>query len=162
MKQHHLTIAYDILEPADLMPAEEEVLFHALEAAKSAYAPYSQFHVGAAVKLDNGTILTGNNQENSAFPSGLCAERVLLFYLSSQNLLDQIEVMAIRVYSPHKRIHQPAFPCGACRDVIKECQLRRRKPWTLLLQGEAGPIIRFHNPLEALFPFPFLLENNSD
>lgn len=161
MKQNRFTIIYDILESSDLSSVEEEVLYHALEAAKAAYAPYSQFYVGAAARLTNGVIITGNNQENSAFPSGLCAERVLLFHLSSQNLLDQIELMAIRAFSPQRKINQPAFPCGACRDVIKECQLRRRKPWPLLLQGETGPIIRFLNPLEALFPFPFFLEDGS-
>jgi len=160
MKCYHLTIEYEVLDPGDLTRAEEEVLYHALEAARNAYAPYSQFYVGAAARLEGGTIVTANNQENSAFPSGLCAERVLLFYLGSQNLLDALEVMAIRAFSPLAKWEQSAFPCGACRDVIKECQLRRRKPWTLLLQGESGPIIRLKNPLEALFPFPFLFKGN--
>ena len=92
----------------------------AVEAVKNAYAPYSKFHVGSSVLLKSGKIITGSNQENAAFPSGLCAERVALFHASHQYPNDPIQAIAIATHSEKDNKSTPIFPCGSCRQVILE------------------------------------------
>lgn len=107
----------------------------AVEAAGSAYAPYSNFKVGAAALLSGGLVIKGSNQENAAYPSGLCAERVALFFANSQYPERAVEVIALTAVSNGKQVDYPVPPCGACRQVLAETQLRFKNALKLILFG---------------------------
>lgn len=107
----------------------------AIEAAKNAYAPYSGFMVGAALRLVNGEIITGNNQENAAYPSGLCAERVAIFWAGSQYNDIPAQSMAIAAFKDGIMTEEPITPCGACRQVIAEYEHRFNTSYSLILLG---------------------------
>jgi len=123
---------------SELEPDNRDLINLAREAASRAYAPYSRFRVGAALRLDNGKIITGNNQENAAYPSGLCAERVALFAASSQYPGAKVEIIAIAVDTDNHSVIQPASPCGACRQVMAETEHRQGKPIRVIFTGETG------------------------
>ena len=108
----------------------------AKEQVLNAYAPYSCFHVGAAVLLENGEIVTGSNQENSAYPSGLCAERVTMFYANAQFPNVPAKVIAIAAYTNGDFVDEPITPCGACRQSLLETEVRFEKDITILLYGK--------------------------
>jgi len=108
---------------------------------KSAYAPYSKFHVGAAILLDDGTIVKGNNQENVAYPSGLCAERVALFYASSSFPGKKILKIAISAMSEEFEVDYPITPCGACRQALLEYENNHESDIEVLLAGQSGKVI---------------------
>ena len=148
-------IAYEELDSAtDLNPAENTTWQAAREATDHAYAPYSGFQVGAALLLADGTVFRGTNQENAAYPSGLCAERTALFGLAAaQPGHAPIVGMAVAA-RPAKGDFGPALPCGACRQVMLEYETRQGQAIPLLLPGRAGTILRF-NSLAALIPFNF-------
>ncbi len=112
-----------------------DLIVKAEEASKNAYAPYSDFYVGAAILLENGHIITGNNQENAAYPSGLCAERVALFYANAQYPTTKIKTIAIFASSKDAATIEPVTPCGGCRQVILESQFRQKEPIELILVG---------------------------
>ena len=138
----------------DLTPAEQTTWQAARDATNHAYAPYSGFHVGAALLLADGTIFRGTNQENAAYPSGLCAERTALFGLAAaQPGHSPIVGMAV-VARPSDGDFGPALPCGACRQVMLEYETRQNQPIPLLLPGRDGTILRF-STLSALMPFSF-------
>jgi cytidine deaminase len=149
-----LIIAYqEFTGIADLSAAEAELPAHALRAARLAYAPYSGFEVGAAISLNNNQILTANNQENAAYPSGICAERNVLFYAGAQGLAGQITHLAIRAIK-----HQtPVIPCGACLQVMLEIEKRANRKLIILTQGLSGAILRFEGVEGVLLPFTFQL-----
>ena len=111
-------IEYDAVEK--LPSADKKLIVIAKKAAETAYAPYSEFHVGAAVMLENGVCIKGNNQENVAYPSGLCAERVAVFAASSQYPGVAIKTIAISAKSKKFKVCGPVTPCGACRQVLAE------------------------------------------
>jgi cytidine deaminase len=117
-----------------------ELLDIAHEAAKHAYAPYSHFKVGAAVLLKNGHIISGNNQENAVFPSGLCAERVALFYAAAQFPESPIAKIAITAIGGEKEVRQPVPPCGSCRQSLLEYELKFDEPIELIMAGEKGEV----------------------
>ena len=133
-----------------------------LEAARisteRAYAPYSKFKVGAAVLLANGDVIQGNNQENAAYPSGLCAERVALFYASSLFPNMEIESMAITAHSEDVAIDYPVAPCGSCRQVMTEYESKQKKDIRVILQGEKGDIYII-KCVRDLLPFAFTQED---
>ncbi len=109
----------------DELPADETALLEkARQAAQKSYSPYSGFKVGAAVLLQNGEIITGNNQENAAYPSGLCAERTAIFWANSQYPDVAITKIAITAFKNGKTIPNPVSPCGACRQVMIETETR--------------------------------------
>lgn len=144
---------FDYLEvPNDRLCEEDQVLLnHALEAARSAYAPYSEFHVGAAVRLSDGTVITGSNQENAAYPSGTCAERTALFYANASHPgVPVAEIAIIALY--HGQVQQKISPCGSCRQVMAEVSDRYR-PYRVLLGGKDRTIILEDN--RVLLPFTF-------
>ena len=144
---------YDTME--ELQAKDAELMQIAHEAAKNAYAPYSKFQVGAAVRLANGEVVTGNNIENAAYPSGLCAERVALFAAMARYPGVAIEALAVTGYSPTKLIDEPVAPCGACRQVMVEVEQTSKRPLRVLSQGMTGPIM-FFDGIESLMPFIFL------
>lgn len=137
---------------SDLIEAESSLCLAALEACKNAYAPYSSFHVGAAVLLEDNTVVTGNNQENIAYPSGVCAERTALYYANAQ--YPGLKVKAIAIAAVHDG-NQVEFisPCGACRQVMAEAEARFGQPIAVLLYGRNE--IRRFSSLRDLLPFSF-------
>lgn len=138
-----------------LCPAERSLVEAAREALLGAYAPYSHFRVGAAVRLADGSIVTGSNQENAAYPSGLCAERVALFAAMSQHPGATIEALAIAAADEHGPVAQPVTPCGACRQVMMEYRARQRAPFSVTLVGRDNT---WHiNDVADLLPLAFQL-----
>ncbi len=148
-------ITYEELDSAtDLTPDEQATWQAARDATAKAYAPYSGFHVGAALLLADGSVFRGTNQENAAYPSGLCAERTALFGLAaSQPEHAPIVGMAVAA-RPTDGDFGPALPCGACRQVMLEYETRQGQPIPLLLPSRTGTILRFSS-LAALMPFNF-------
>jgi len=119
----------------ELNSEEKKMIEAAKDAAKKAYAPYSNFQVGAAAFLENGTIITGNNQENVAYPSGLCAERTAVFYANAQYPDQAVQLLAIAAFFKGEFLEMPITPCGACRQVLMETENLFGKPINLLLYG---------------------------
>lgn len=156
MARKELNIQYEQFEQeADLAPDEQALLRAAMEATDGAFAPFSDFYVGAAVALDDGSIWTGNNQENASFPAGTCAERSVLFYLGSQQKGKHIRKIAVRARSLRKAISAPVMPCGVCRQVMLEYEQMAAQELVILCQGAAGQIIRFTGVGRSLMPFAF-------
>lgn len=159
MKTKVLTINYSETDQAsDLEHADRLLLESASEAAKHAYAPYSGFRVGAALRLANNQIIQGNNQENAAYPSGLCAERVAIFGASALNPGIVIESIAIIVNTDSRKVVNPVPPCGACRQVIAEYENRQNKKIRIIFAGETGKIIQVDG-IESLLPMSFNSNN---
>ena len=119
----------------ELEASKQQLINKAKEQVLKAYAPYSEFHVGAAVELENGEIFAGSNQENSAYPSGLCAERVAIFFANAQFPNVAVKTLAIAAYTNGKFLEEPVTPCGSCRQVLLETEQRFEKEITILLYG---------------------------
>ena len=136
MKDLTITSVIKVYEYDELNDADRALLDDAIEATRRSYAPYSHFSVGAAALLANGVIVTGTNQENAAFPSGLCAERTTLFYANSQYPDQPVVTLAIAARTEKDFIDQPIPPCGACRQVILETEKRYKQPIRILLYGK--------------------------
>lgn len=124
-----------ILQFEELNASQQSLIEQAKMQVRNAYAPYSKFHVGAAVELANGKIFAGNNQENAAYPSGLCAERVALFYANAQFPTIAVNTIAIAAYTNGEFLEDPISPCGACRQVLLETEVRFGQNIDLLLYG---------------------------
>ncbi|CAG0971189.1 MAG: cytidine deaminase [Bacteroidetes bacterium] len=139
---------------SELQEIEKSLVLLAKNAAENAYAPYSKFKVGCAVLLDNGSIITGNNQENMAYPSGLCAERVALF--SAIALHPDKKIISLAVVSASKELNKNDVfsPCGACRQVMLEYEQKQNSPIIVLMQQADKKIIKFHSA-SILLPFSF-------
>lgn len=141
MKQISLSLQYLVYENQEELPEQDlELLNSATNAINAAYAPYSAYKVGAAVRLQNSRIVTGNNQENVAYPSGLCAERVALFYAMSQFPDSEVTAIAITAKAEEFKILEPVAPCGACRQVIAEAEHRFGNKIRIIMRGENGKI----------------------
>lgn len=128
-------VVYEYSSPKELSNKDRELVMAAREASDRAYSPYSGFSVGAAALLTNGEIITGNNQENVAYPSGLCAERVTLFYANSKFPNEAVVTLAITAKNKNGLVAQPVKPCGACRQVILETEERFGAPIKVILDG---------------------------
>ena len=140
------------------LPEEDQALVNAArEAAKSAYAPYSGFYVGAALKLENGEIVKGNNQENAAFPTGLCAERVALFYANATYPNASVKSIAVTASSHNEILDGPVRPCGSCRQALSEAEVRFSKPIKVILDGKKK--IQVFEGVDSLLPFAFKPES---
>lgn len=138
---HTLTIAYTEISGSNNLDADDkELLNEAWIASDSAYAPYSHFNVGAALRLSNGLIFKGNNQENSAYPSGLCAERVAVFAASASCPGIPIKTIAVVAKTDVFDLSSPVTPCGACRQVFAEYEMLSGKPIKIILQGNSEKI----------------------
>lgn len=156
MKQDQLIIPYQIAKSEnELTPEDQELLHTAKKAAQNAYAPYSHFKVGAAARLQNGEIVIGNNQENAAYPSGLCAERTTLFSANARFPEVPIVTLAVTALGNKDVISEPVPPCGACRQVMTEYENLSGKPMRVILQGSTGDIVIFDSA-KNLLPFSFL------
>jgi cytidine deaminase len=141
----------------ELSSKEQELLVRARNIADSAYAPYSQFYVGAALLLKNGEIITGNNQENVAYPSGLCAERVAIYAAGAHFPEVPIEAIAVTCKSKTFDVNEPLSPCGACRQAIAEYEMRYKSNIKIILAGETGKI-RVVKSISDLLPLMFKAE----
>ena len=141
-------------ELSELSADEQLLLAQATEAMQRAYAPYSGFRVGAAIVLENGVIVQGNNQENMAYPSGLCAERVAFFHAGAMYPGERIHKLAITAGSDQFPSERPIAPCGACRQSMLEYELNQGQPITLLMRGLKGRIYRVKG-IQSLLPLYF-------
>ncbi len=155
MKKLELKIAFTEFENEKELSVQEQVLIQkARHACNMAYAPYSDFYVGAALLLGNGVIVTGNNQENVAFPSGLCAERVAIFYAGAQYPNITVKTIAITCKSKSFHVGEPLSPCGACRQAMSEYEILQKSNIRVILIGETGKI-RVVDSIADLLPFMF-------
>ena len=143
---------YDSLE--ELLPEIQFLMGKAAEAREKAYAPYSNFQVGTALLLDNNEIITGSNQENASYPSGLCAERTAIYYANSQYPNAKILRMAITAGSKNNKTTSPIPPCGACRQAIAEYEVKQDTPIEIYFMGEVGKVAK-SNSLSNLLPLIF-------
>jgi len=135
MTEKTIETKVSILSFNELNPAQKALIDKAKEQVSKAYAPYSNFHVGAAVELENGEIFAGSNQENSAYPSGLCAERVAMFYANAQFPDVAVKTIAIAAFTDGNFLPEPITPCGSCRQVLLESEMRFEKNIKVLLYG---------------------------
>lgn len=158
MKKRELKISYTEYENvSELGLGDRSLLEKAAVAAGSAYAPYSNFYVGAAVLLKNGQVVTGNNQENVAYPSGLCAERVAIYAAGAQYPDTAIEAIAVTCRAKGFEVTEPLSPCGACRQAIAEYENRHQSKIRIILAGEKGPVLSVDS-MSDLLPFMFMEE----
>lgn len=146
---------YDNIE--ELASHDQALLNDAIKIAHTAYAPYSNFKVGAAILLKNGEIVIGNNQENIAYPSGLCAERVAIFHAGATHPNEPISTIAIYAESETMPVDTPITPCGACRQVIMEYRQKQSTPIRVILKPQKGKIWIFECVTDLL-PFAFDLK----
>jgi len=156
-KINHSFVVTEYESRDELTSVDNMLLQKAIEAVDNAYAPYSTFYVGAAALLENGEIVIGNNQENAAYPSGLCAERVALFYASS--IFPDVPVKAIAITAKAKNftITEPVAPCGACRQVMAETENRFKNILRVIMMGEEG-VIHVVEGMENILPSAFHAE----
>ena len=138
MKNITITSVFKVYQYNELSTSDQELMDQAKEACKRSYAPYSKFAVGAAARLANGTIVSGSNQENAAYPSGTCAERTTLFYANSQYPEQAVDTLAVAAFTKGAFLDKPIPPCGACRQVVLETEKRYKQPVRILLNGEEG------------------------
>ncbi len=142
MKKKKITAEVDVYESRTELPSAERMLISkAIEAGRDAYAPYSGFQVGAAVLLENGEIITGSNQENAAYPSGLCAERVAVFYAKAKYPDVAIKQLAVIAIKDGNITETPASPCGACRQVLVEYEDQQGSPLSVVLAGNKQTMV---------------------
>lgn len=136
MKQIKLEINIEVRSYDELTEEERKLIDAARDATQRSYAPYSHFSVGAAALLENGIVVTGTNQENAAYPSGLCAERTTLFYANSQYPDQAVKTLAVAARTEKDFLDTPIPPCGACRQVLLETEKRYGKPMRILLYSK--------------------------
>lgn len=155
MKTISREIFFEEYQSFDELPQEEKDLVKAAIAASAgSYSPYSGFRVGAAVLLDNGETVTGSNQENIAYPSGLCAERVALFHAQSEFPESSVRMLAIAARTDTGKVMDPVMPCGSCRQVMAEYEDRHNTPMKVFMVNGEGKTLVAKN-MEALLPMRF-------
>ena len=155
MKQVKINTQYTVFDSqTELEENDNALMLKAQEAINNAYAPYSHFQVGAAVLLESGKVVLGNNQENAAYPSGMCAERVAIWSAASRYPKEKVLKIAIAVKSTLKEVTKPVAPCGACRQTLLEYEVKQKAPIEIFFMGETGKVIKT-NSLSDLLPFSF-------
>jgi cytidine deaminase len=155
MQQKQLSVPYcEYDSPTELPEADQDLLKLAKSVLDSAYAPYSNYYVGAAVLLENGKTFTGNNQENMAFPSSLCAERVALYAAAANNPGIAVSAIAITARSRSFPVVEPVPPCGSCRQSLIEYEMLSNKRIRVILMGETGKVIVIEG-IDRLLPLSF-------
>ena len=157
MKEIKLQTTITLSRPEELSAEDHLLVARAIEATASSYSPYSHFAVGAALRLANGTIVIGSNQENAAFPSGICAERTAIFAAGAMHPDQAISTLAIAARNEAGLTAEPVSPCGACRQVILEVEQRYKCPVRILLYGTNGVYII--NSVRDLLPLCFVDES---
>ena len=155
MKEQKFQFEYEVYNGStELKDEDADLLTKARVVTKNAYAPYSNFFVGAVAKLDNGKLVSGTNQENASYPVGICAERVLLGNAATLYPGVSIDTMAISYHSKEVKSDHPISPCGMCRQSLLEYEKRTGKPIRLILAGQEGKII-IVKTVSFLLPFAF-------
>ena len=155
MKKKKISFELTIFDGlSELSDADRALMDQAVAARKNAYAPYSNFQVGAAVLMENGEVVIGNNQENASYPSGLCAERVAVFQAGARYPNIVIKTVAISAASKNYKVEKPAAPCGNCRQSISEYETRQKSPIRLLLMGDTGKVFQCDS-LADIMPLTF-------
>ena len=155
MKEIQIETKLSVFESfEELSHSEKEYMNEAIEIRKNAYAPYSKFLVGAAIVLDNGVVLQGSNQENAAYPSGLCAERVTIFYAGANYPNNKIVKLFISATPSDRDSENPIPPCGSCRQAIAEYEIKQDLPIEIYFMGAKGAVYK-SDSLKNLLPFMF-------
>ena len=155
MKEIQITTTFKVFEDLTQLPENiQSLMQQAIEIRKKAYAPYSHFRVGAAIALDNGKIVLGSNQENAAYPSGLCAERVAIYQAGAIYPDAKIVTIAISAASDSNPTLTPIPPCGSCRQSIAEYEFKQDAPIEIYFMGESGEVYR-SNSINNLLPLSF-------
>jgi cytidine deaminase len=155
MKKIIISTEFNVYKGLEQLPEDIKILMEkAIEIRKKAYAPYSKFRVGAAIQLDNGKIILGSNQENAAYPSGLCAERVAIFQAGAIYPDAKILKLAISATADEKPVTSPIPPCGSCRQSIAEYEFKQNTPIEIYFMGESGEIYK-SDSLTNLLPLVF-------
>lgn len=154
MKTNYISFSYKEFEkPEELNPDERELVIAARESALNAYAPYSRFRVGAAVRLESGIIVCGTNVENAAFPSGICAERNAISNAVSNHKDDKSIAIAIAAFTETGETDEPVSPCGNCRQVIAEEETRNKNKIKVILSGKNKIFVV--DSISSLLPLQF-------
>lgn len=138
MKKIDISITINFCQDDELEPSDRELVERAKDATLNSYSPYSHFAVGAAIRLSDGSITIGANQENASFPNGLCAERSAIFAAQAQHPDLAITTIAIAARNQNGLMPDPVVPCGACRQVMTEIEDRYKRPLRILLYGTKG------------------------
>lgn len=155
MKEVKVSSVLEVFDDLTELPNQiQELMKKAREARKKAYAPYSNFQVGAALLLENDEIVIGSNQENASYPSGLCAERTAIYYAGARFPDTRILKLAISAGSKIKPSEKPIPPCGACRQAIAEYEIKQDFPIEIYFMGETGKVAKSAS-LKNLLPFLF-------
>jgi cytidine deaminase len=155
MKEIQIETKLSVFESfEELSQSEKEFMNQAIAIRKKAYAPYSKFQVGAAIVLDNGVVLQGSNQENAAYPSGLCAERVVIFYAGANYPNNKITKLFISATPSDRDSENPIPPCGSCRQSIAEYEIKQDLPIEIYFMGAKGAVYK-SDSLKNLLPFMF-------
>jgi cytidine deaminase len=139
--------------PEELSFVEQQLIERAIQTTKDAYAPYSEFRIGASLLLENGTFVMGNNQENASYPDGLCAERVAMFAANATHPGSPMKMMAIAAVYKEKLLDHPVYPCGSCRQALLESENRFNHPVRILMYGKTG--IHVVKSIKDLLPLSF-------
>jgi len=156
MKEITITTQFKVFDSTTDLPFDvQNLMDQAAAVRKTAYAPYSKFRVGVALILDNGQVILGSNQENAAYPSGLCAERVAIFYAGAKYPEAKVLKMAITAASDTNETTTPIPPCGSCRQSIAEYEIKQDTPIEIYFMGEIGTIYKSES-LKNLLPFMFV------
>ena len=156
MESKTLDINYKLFKNFEDLSVEHQKLWtQALEAKKSSYSPYSNFTVGCAIELEDGSYITGTNQENAAFPAGLCAERTAMYRAGIEATNKKFVRLAITATRANEEILQSAPPCGGCRQVMLEFEKRHQQKFELLFTDTEGNFVLMDSPSD-LFPFSFV------
>jgi len=153
MKEINLSTKIAVYMLEECSDIEKKLINAAKKATENSYAPYSEFHVGAAVLLENGEIISGNNQENAAYPSGLCAERTTVFFANASHPNQKIEAIAIAAWNNGRFTDDAITPCGGCRQVLLETENRFKSPIKVMMYGENG--IYLVNSIKDILPLSF-------
>ena len=154
MQEKKIELSFITAHISDLSEQEQQLVSNAKSAFKTAYAPYSGFLVGASVLLENGEIINGSNQENVAYPSGLCAERVALFYAGARYPDVKVKKIAVSVLSKNFEVTEVVSPCGACRQVMAEYEEKQEEAIKVILHSPTDEVL-IANTVEDLLPFMF-------
>ena len=154
MQEKKIQLSFITAHLAELSVEEQQLVANAKSAFKTAYAPYSGFLVGASVLLENGEVINGSNQENVAYPSGLCAERVALFYAGARYPDVKVKTIAVSVFSNNFEVTDVISPCGACRQVMAEYEDKQAKAIKVILHSPTDEVL-IANTVEDLLPFMF-------
>ena len=154
MQEKKIQLSFITAHISELSENEQQLVENAKSALKTAYAPYSGFFVGSSVLLENGEIINGSNQENVAYPSGLCAERVALFYAGARYPNIKVKTIAVSVLSKNFEVNDVISPCGACRQVMAEYEDKQEQSIKVILHSPTDEVL-IANTVEDLLPFMF-------